>query len=38
MEGEAKGKPVPSFLWEDRGMVPFLKVDKGLPPRAMVSV
>ena len=30
MEGEAKGKPVPSYLWEDRGVVPFLKVDKGL--------
>lgn len=24
------GKPVPSYLWEDRGVVPFLKVDKGL--------
>ncbi len=30
MDGEAKGKPVPAFLWEDRGVVPFLKVDKGL--------
>ncbi len=30
MDGMAKGKPVPSFLWEDRGIVPFLKVDKGL--------
>jgi fructose-bisphosphate aldolase, class I len=30
MDGEAKGKAVPSFLWEDRGIVPFLKVDKGL--------
>src|SRR6202048_1570118 len=30
MDGEAKGKPVPTFLWEDRGVVPFLKVDKGL--------
>ena len=30
MDGEAKGKAVPSFLWEDRGVVPFLKVDKGL--------
>jgi fructose-bisphosphate aldolase, class I len=30
MDGEAKGKPVPSFLWEDRGVVPFLKMDKGL--------
>ena len=30
MYGEAHGKPVPSYLWEDRGVVPFLKVDKGL--------
>ena len=28
MDGEAHGKPVPSYLWEDRGVVPFLKVDK----------
>lgn len=30
MDGIAKGKPVPTFLWEERGVVPFLKVDKGL--------
>ena len=30
MDGQAQGKPVPSFLWEDRGVVPFLKMDKGL--------
>jgi fructose-bisphosphate aldolase class I len=30
MDGEAGGKPVPSYLWEDRQVVPFLKVDKGL--------
>ena len=30
MDGKAKDKPVPAFLWEDRGVVPFLKVDKGL--------
>jgi fructose-bisphosphate aldolase class I len=30
MDGEAKGKPVPSFLWQDRHVVPFLKMDKGL--------
>lgn len=30
MDGLAKGKPVPAYLWEDRGVVPFLKVDKGL--------
>ncbi len=29
MDGEAGGKPVPVLLWE-RGVVPFLKVDKGL--------
>ncbi len=29
MDGEAGGKPVPELLWE-RGIVPFLKVDKGL--------
>ena len=30
MDGDAKGKPVPSYLWEERGVVPFLKIDKGL--------
>ncbi len=30
MDGHAQDKPVPTFLWEDRGVVPFLKVDKGL--------
>src|ERR1700693_3715484 len=30
MDGEARGKPVPAFLWEERGVIPFLKVDKGL--------
>ena len=34
MDGEAQGKPVPAFLWEDRGVVPFLKVDKGLEAEA----
>src|SRR5271154_1606647 len=29
MDGEVQGKPTPSFLWEDRGCVPFLKVDRG---------
>lgn len=29
MNGMADGKPVPTLLWE-RGVVPFLKVDKGL--------
>jgi len=30
MDGAVRGKPVPAFLWEDRTVVPFLKVDKGL--------
>ncbi len=30
LDGEAKGKPVPSYLWEERGVVPIVKVDKGL--------
>jgi fructose-bisphosphate aldolase class I len=30
MDGEAKGKPVPTYLWEERGVVPFVKIDKGL--------
>lgn len=33
MNGEAGGKPVPQVLW-DRGVVPFLKVDKGLEDEA----
>jgi fructose-bisphosphate aldolase, class I len=30
MDSEAKGKPVPTYLWEERGVVPIVKVDKGL--------
>jgi fructose-bisphosphate aldolase class I len=30
MDGEVRGKPTPSFLWEDRSVIPFVKVDKGL--------
>lgn len=30
MDGQVAGRPVPSFLWEERGVVPFVKVDKGL--------
>ncbi len=30
MDGEVRGKSVPTYLWEDRGVVPFVKVDKGL--------
>jgi fructose-bisphosphate aldolase, class I len=33
MDGEAGGKAVPAALW-DRGVVPFLKVDKGLEDEA----
>ena len=33
MDGEAEGKPVPTLLWE-RGVVPFLKIDKGLEDEA----
>ncbi len=33
MDGKAGGKPVPAALW-DRGVVPFLKVDKGLEDEA----
>lgn len=34
MDGEVQGKPIPSYLWNDRGCVPFLKVDKGLEPES----
>lgn len=30
MDGQAQGLQVPAFLWQERGVVPFLKVDKGL--------
>jgi fructose-bisphosphate aldolase class I len=30
MDGEIGGKPAGDFLWDDRGVVPFLKIDKGL--------
>jgi fructose-bisphosphate aldolase, class I len=33
MDGQANGKPVPELLW-DRGVVPFLKIDKGLADEA----
>jgi fructose-bisphosphate aldolase class I len=32
MDGEVRGKPTPAYLWEERGVVPFVKVDKGLEP------
>ncbi len=34
MDGEAAGKPVPTYLWKDKSVVPFLKIDKGLEPEA----
>jgi fructose-bisphosphate aldolase, class I len=30
MDGDVDGQPVPSYLWEKRGVVPLLKIDKGL--------
>jgi len=30
MDGEVQGKPTPAFLWAERGVVPFVKIDKGL--------
>jgi fructose-bisphosphate aldolase class I len=32
MDGEVQGEAVPTFLWNRRGVVPFVKVDKGLQP------
>ena len=34
MRGEIEGKPTAQLLWEDRGVVPFLKIDKGLEDEA----
>jgi fructose-bisphosphate aldolase class I len=30
MDDEVAGRPVPAFLWETRGVVPFVKIDQGL--------
>jgi len=30
MDRDIEGKPTPTYLWEKKGVVPFLKVDKGL--------
>jgi len=30
LDREIAGKPSAAFLWEDRGVVPFLKIDRGL--------
>ena len=34
MDGEADGRPVPTYLWEHRHVVPLVKVDKGLEAEA----
>lgn len=34
MDREIDGKPSAAYLWEERGVVPFLKVDKGLAEAA----
>ena len=34
MDGQVEDRPVPTFLWEERGIVPFVKVDKGLEPES----
>lgn len=34
MDSAIDGKPVAQVLWEDRGVVPFLKIDKGLEDEA----
>jgi len=30
MDREVKGQPTPTYLWEGRGVIPFVKCDKGL--------
>lgn len=34
MERDIEGKPSAQYLWEERGVVPFLKIDKGLEDEA----
>ena len=34
MEGKIEGRPSADYLWEEKGIVPFLKVDKGLAEEA----
>ncbi len=34
MDGRVQERPVPAFLWEERSVIPFLKVDKGLEAEA----
>lgn len=33
MDSEIEGRPTAELLWEERGVVPFLKIDKGLAER-----
>ena len=37
MDGEADGKPVPTYLWQDRGVVPCSKSIKAWPTSMTVS-
>src|SRR5438876_4194609 len=32
MDGEVRGRPTAAYLWEERQVVPFVKVDRGLEP------
>lgn len=34
MDSEVKGEPTPSYLWRERGVVPFVKIDKGMEDEA----
>ncbi|WP_318432792.1 fructose bisphosphate aldolase [Photobacterium leiognathi] len=34
LDREIEGKPTSQYLWEEKGIVPFLKVDKGLENKA----
>ena len=34
MDREVEGKQTPAYLWEEKGVVPFLKIDKGLEAEA----
>jgi fructose-bisphosphate aldolase class I len=34
MDREIEGKPSPTYLWDDKDVVPFLKIDKGLADEA----
>ena len=34
MDGEIGGRPAATYLWEEKGVVPFLKIDRGLEEEA----